>query len=337
MGSNYNITLIQGDGIGPEISQAVTQILAATGLSIHWDNQEGGEACALAGRGVMPDATINSIAQNKVALKGPTTTPTGGGHQSANVTLRKRLDLFANVRPAKSLPGYKTRFDNVDLIIVRENTEDTYAGVEHMVAPNVAQCLKVITWEGSERVAKYAFEMARKLKRKRVTCVHKANIHKLSDGMFLRAHEAVAKNYPDLTFDSIIVDNLCMQLVTRPEQFDVLVLPNLYGDIVSDLCAGLVGGLGVAPGANIGDTGAVFEAVHGSAPDIAGQGLANPTALLLSAVMMLQHLGELERAGQIERALHAVLAEGKVLTRDLKGTAGTFDFAEAIISKLKNA
>lgn len=331
MSSKRTLTLIPGDGIGPEISQAVTRILDAVGLQVQWDHQEGGEASALAGRGVMPDATIDSIAKNKIALKGPTTTPTGGGHQSANVTLRKRLDLYANVRPAKSLPGYKTRFDNVDMIIVRENTEDTYAGVEHMVAPNVAQCLKIITWEGSERVARYAFEMARKLKRKRVTCVHKANIHKLTDGLFLRAHEAVAKDFPDTKFDSIIVDNLCMQLVTRPEEFDVLVLPNLYGDIVSDLCAGLVGGLGVAPGANIGHNGAVFEAVHGSAPDIAGQGKANPTALLLSAVMMLQHMGELTMAERIEKALHAVLAEGKTLTRDLKGSASTKEFADAII------
>jgi isocitrate dehydrogenase (NAD+) len=334
MGNRQRVTLIPGDGIGPEISDAVTKILAATGVEIEWETHEGGEASALAGRGVMPDATIESIARNKISLKGPTTTPTGGGHQSANVTLRKRLDLYANVRPAKSLPGYKTRFDNIDMIIVRENTEDTYAGVEHMVAPNVAQCLKLITWEGSERVARYAFEMARKLKRKRVTCVHKANIHKLSDGLFLRAHEHVAKEFSDLKFDSIIVDNLCMQLVTRPEEFDVLVLPNLYGDIVSDLCAGLVGGLGVAPGANIGGTGAVFEAVHGSAPDIAGKGLANPTALLLSAVMMLQHMGELEKAERIEKSLQAVLSEGKNLTRDLKGTAGTLEFADAIIAKM---
>lgn len=328
------VTLIPGDGIGPEICEAVSRIIRATGADLDWEIQDGGEASALAGKGVMPDATIESIAKNKIALKGPTTTPTGGGHQSANVTLRKKLDLYANVRPAKNLPGYKTKFDKIDMIIVRENTEDTYAGVEHMVAPNVAQCLKVITWEGSERVARYAFEMARKLKRKRVTCVHKANIHKLSDGLFLKAHEHVAKEFSDLNFDSIIVDNLCMQLVTRPEEFDVLVLPNLYGDIVSDLCAGLVGGLGVAPGANIGDTGAVFEAVHGSAPDIAGKGLANPTALLLSAVMMLQHMGELDKATRIENALQAVLHEGKSLTRDLKGTATTTEFADAIISKL---
>jgi isocitrate dehydrogenase (NAD+) len=248
--------------------------------------------------------------------------------------LRKKLDLYANVRPAKLLPGIATRFDNVDLLIFRENTEDTYAGIEHMVAPNVAQCLKIITWEGSERIARYAFETAKKLGRKKVTCVHKANIHKLSDGLFLKANEHVASEFPEIKFESIIVDNLCMQLVSKPEQFDCLVLPNLYGDIVSDLCAGLVGGLGVAPGANIGQHGAVFEAVHGSAPDIAGKGLANPTALLLSAVMMLQHLGELDQARRIETALFAVFREGKSLTKDLKGSANTKEFTSAIIAKL---
>lgn len=333
--TKHTVTLIPGDGIGPEICDAVKNIIAAAGLTITWEEQGGGEKCALAGQGVMPDATLISIAKNKVALKGPTTTPTGGGHQSANVTLRKKLDLYANVRPAKNLPGLKTRYDNVDLLIVRENTEDTYAGMEHMVAPNVAQCLKVITWEGSVRVAEYAFELAKSLKRKKVTCVHKANIHKLSDGLFLKAHEAVAKLHPEMPFDSIIVDNLCMQLVTKPEQFDMLVLPNLYGDIVSDLCAGLVGGLGVAPGANIGKNGAVFEAVHGSAPDIAGKGMANPTALLLSATMMLNHLNEHATANKIEKALHAVLAEAKHVTKDMKGNATTSEFTNAIINKLK--
>lgn len=332
--AKHTVTLIPGDGIGPEIAEAVQKIMKAAGADIQWEVAEGGEACALAGRGVMPEETLASIKKNKVALKGPTTTPTGGGHQSANVTLRKRLDLYANTRPAKNIPGLKTRFDGVDIIIVRENTEDTYAGIEHMVAPNVAQCLKIITWEGSLRVAEYAFEMARNLGRKRVTCVHKANIHKLTDGLFLKAHEEAAKRFPDVAFDSIIVDNACMQLVSKPEQFDVLSLPNLYGDIVSDLCAGLVGGLGVAPGANIGTTGAVFEAVHGSAPDIAGKGLANPTALLLSGVMMLQHLKENATAERIEQALTAVLAEGKHVTRDLKGTAGTREFADAICAKL---
>jgi isocitrate dehydrogenase (NAD+) len=330
----HKATLISGDGIGPEICNAVTLILSAAGAKIDWTNADAGEHCALAGKGVMPEETLAQISKTKVALKGPTTTPTGGGHQSANVTLRKKLDLFANVRPAKSLPGIITRFQNIDLLIFRENTEDTYAGIEHMVAPNVAQCLKIITWEGSERIARHAFETAKKLGRKKITCVHKANIHKLSDGLFLKANEFVAGLFPEIQFDSIIVDNLCMQLVTKPEQFDCLVLPNLYGDIVSDLCAGLVGGLGVAPGANIGAHGAVFEAVHGSAPDIAGKGLANPTALLLSAIMMLQHLGELEIASRIENALFATFKEQKNLTKDLKGNATTQQFTQAIIAKL---
>ena len=333
--AKHTVTLIPGDGIGPEICDATKNIIAASGVDIAWEIEEGGEKSALAGLGVMPDRTLQSIAKNKLALKGPTTTPTGGGHQSANVTLRKKLDLYANVRPAKNLPGLKTKFDNVDLLIIRENTEDTYAGVEHMVSPTVAQCLKIITWEGSVRVAEYAFKAAKALGRKKLTCVHKANIHKLTDGLFLKAHEHVALQFPEIHFDSIIVDNVCMQLVTKPEQFDVLSLPNLYGDIVSDLCAGLVGGLGVAPGANIGHNGAVFEAVHGSAPDIAGKGYANPTALLLSGVMLLQHIGETAAAQKIEKALHAVLGEAKVLTRDMRGTASTSDFANAIIAKIK--
>jgi isocitrate dehydrogenase (NAD+) len=329
------VTLIPGDGIGPEICTAVQEIINCTPVKIEWQIEEAGEASLKKGHGVMPEAALESILKTGIALKGPTSTPTGGGHQSANVTLRKKLDLFANVRPAKLIPGVKTRFENVDLLIFRENTEDTYAGIEHMITPEVAQCLKVITWQGSERIARNAFETAAKLGRKKVTCVHKANIHKLTDGLFLRACESVAKNFNQIQFDSIIVDNLCMQLVTKPEQFDCLVLPNLYGDIVSDLCAGLVGGLGVAPGANIGKHGAVFEAVHGSAPDIAGKDLANPTALLLSAIMMLQHMNELQVAKNVENALFSVLKEGKCVTRDLKGTATTSQFTEAIISKIK--
>lgn len=333
--SQHRVSLLEGDGIGPEIAEAVKSVLAATGLRIQWDSCPAGEAAIPTHSAVMPESTLRSVSQNKIALKGPTTTPTGGGHASANVTLRKKLDLYANVRPARNLPGLKTKFEGVDLLIVRENTEDTYAGVEHMVIPTVAQCLKIITWDASLRVARYSFQLARSWRRKRVTCVHKANIHKLSDGLFLKAHEQAATEFPDVQFDSIIVDNLCMQLVTKPQQFDVLSLPNLYGDIVSDLCAGLVGGLGVAPGANIGDDCAVFEAVHGSAPDIAGQGLANPTALLLSAVMMLRHLGEHTAADQVDAALTQVLSEGKTLTRDLKGTSGTAEFAAAIIAALK--
>lgn len=332
----YPVTLIPGDGIGPEIAAAVTKIIAASGVSIQWEHQDAGEKCALSGKAVMPEETLQSIKKTRIALKGPTTTPTGGGHQSANVTLRKKLDLYANVRPAKNLPGLKTRFDNVDLLIIRENTEDTYAGIEYMMTPTVAQGLKLITWEGSVRVAEYSFKIAKSLGRKKVTCVHKANIHKLTDGLFLKAHEHVAQKFPEIQFDSIIVDNLCMQLVSKPEQFDVLSLPNLYGDIVSDLCAGLVGGLGVAPGANIGDKYAVFEAVHGSAPDIAGKNYANPTALLLSAIMMLQHLGEHKAAQRIEKALFAVLAEGKCCTRDLKGSASTDEFAATIVSKMSS-
>lgn len=332
--NQQTIVLIPGDGIGPEIASSVQQILQAAGANIRWVEAEGGEGCALQGKGVMPLETLELIQAHKVALKGPTTTPTGGGHVSANVKLRKCLDLYANVRPAKSLPGYKTRFENVDLLIIRENTEDTYAGVEHMVTPQVAQCLKIITAEGSKRIALYAFESAKKLGRKKVTCVHKANIHKLTDGLFLKMHVEVSKSYPEIEFDSIIVDNLCMQLVTKPEQFDVLSLPNLYGDIVSDLCAGLVGGLGIAPGANIGKCGAVFEAVHGSAPDIAGKGLANPSALLLSACMMLDHLGELEISKKIRNAMEKVLSHGVNLTRDLKGSATTQQYTQAIIQAL---
>lgn len=333
--SQHKITLIPGDGIGPEIAEAVKHILSSANVKIDWETAHAGESSVKVSGSVMPEDTIDSIRRNKVALKGPTTTPTGGGHQSANVTLRKKLDLYANVRPAKSLPGYKTRFDNIDLIIVRENTEDTYAGIEYMASPTVAHGVKLITWEGSVRAAEYAFQMAKKLGRRKVTCVHKANIHKLTDGLFLKAHEHVAQKYSDLPFESIIVDNLCMQLVSKPEQFDVLSLPNLYGDIVSDLCAGLVGGLGVAPGANIGECAAVFEAVHGSAPDIAGKNFANPTALLLSSVMMLQHINEPIAAQKIERALFNVLKEGRCLTRDLKGTACTDEFANAIVTQLK--
>lgn len=333
--TTHNVTLIAGDGIGPEIATAVVKILEASGVKINWDHKEAGEACALKGGAVMPEDTLQSIRKNKIALKGPTTTPTAGGHTSANVTLRKKLDLYANVRPAKNIPGLKTRFDNVDLLIFRENTEDTYAGIEYMATPTVAHGVKLISWEGSLRAAEYAFKTAIALKRKKLTCVHKANIHKLTDGLFLKAHDEVAKKYPSMPYDSIIVDNLCMQLVSKPEQFDALSLPNLYGDIVSDLCAGLVGGLGVAPGANIGDSYAVFEAVHGSAPDIAGKGFANPTALLSSAVMMLQHLREFDTAAKIDKALFAVLSEGKSITRDLKGTASTTEFTDAVIAKMR--
>jgi NAD-dependent isocitrate dehydrogenase len=327
------VTLIEGDGIGPEICASVEKVFQAAGVPIVWERAIAGlAAIEQFGNGVPPE-TFASIKRNKVALKGPTTTPIGGGHKSVNVTIRKSLDLYANVRLARSMPAVQTKFDNVNILVVRENIEDTYAGIEHWQTPNVAQCLKLITREGSMHAIRYAFEEARKLGRKRVTCVHKANIHKITDGLWLEVFRQVAAEYTDIVADDIIVDNCCMQLATRPEQFDVLVLPNLYGDIVSDLCAGIVGGLGVAPGGNIGTEYAVFEAVHGSAPDIAGKGLANPTALLLSGIQMLQFMGLVGYATAIQDALANTLASG-VRTRDLGGVATTEKFTEAIIAHL---
>ncbi len=327
------ITLIEGDGIGPEICESVVAVFAAAKVPVTWEKAIAGlEAIEKFGNGVPPE-TLESITRNKIALKGPTTTPVGGGHKSVNVTIRKGLELYANVRLAKSMPAVETRFDGVDILIIRENVEDTYAGIEHFQTPNVAQCLKLITRQGSMAAIRYAFEEARKLGRKKVTCVHKANIHKITDGLFLEVFRQVAAEYTDIEANDIIVDNCCMQLVSRPEQFDVLVLPNLYGDIVSDLCAGIVGGLGVAPGGNIGKNCAVFEAVHGSAPDIAGKGLANPTAILLSSVQMLQYMGHVGHAEMIQDALTATLASG-IKTRDLGGTASTKEFTEAIIARL---
>jgi isocitrate dehydrogenase len=329
------ITLIEGDGIGPEIAESVVRIFEAAHVPVQWERAEAGlGAIERTGNGV-PDATLNSIRRNKVALKGPTTTPVGGGHKSVNVTIRKALELFANVRLAHTMPAIETRFNNVNVLIVRENIEDTYAGIEHWQTPNVAQALKLITRQGSEAVIRYTFEQAKRLGRKRVTCVHKANIHKITDGLFLDVFREVAAQYPEMQSDDIIVDNCCMQLVSRPEQFDVLVLPNLYGDIVSDLCAGIVGGLGVAPGGNIGSDCAVFEAVHGSAPDIAGKGLANPTALLLSAIQMLQYMGLVGYAEAIMDALVSTLGAG-VKTRDIGGTASTKEFTEGIIHRLRH-
>jgi NAD-dependent isocitrate dehydrogenase len=330
---NYRVTLIKGDGIGPEIADAVVEIFKCADVPIEWEEAYAGLESSEKRGNVLPEETLESIKRNKVALKSPTTTPVGKGHKSVNVTIRKKLNLFANVRPAKSLPGVKTRFDNVDLLIVRENVEDTYAGIEYYQTPDVAECLKIITRQGSTAVARYGFELARTLGRKRVTCVHKANIHKLTDGLFLECFMEVAKDYPEIQADDIIVDNVCMQLVSKPEQFDVLVLPNLYGDIVSDLCAGIVGGLGVAPGGNISNDLAVFEAVHGSAPDIAGKGLANPTALLLSSIQMLRHLKLLSHAERIETALRLTLAAG-IKTRDLGGNCSTMEFTKGIISNL---
>jgi isocitrate dehydrogenase (NAD+) len=330
----HDITLIEGDGIGPEVTSAVVTILEAAGLQAHWDRHLAG-VLALDRHGeTLPQALLDSIRRTKVALKGPVTTPVGGGFTSVNVGLRKALDLFANLRPVWNIPGVPSRYTGVDLVIVRENTEDLYAGLEHEVVPGVVESLKIITAEASTRVARFAFEYARRHGRARVTAVHKANIMKLGDGLFLRSVQDVAAQYPDIKSDDRIVDNACMQLVVNPAQFDVLLLPNLYGDIVSDLCAGLVGGLGVVPGANLGTEIGVFEAVHGSAPDIAGKGVANPTALLLSALLMLRHLGEAGVADRISRALGTVLSDDQIRTRDLGGTASTAEFTAAIQRRL---
>src|SRR5262245_9273856 len=331
---NHKITLIPGDGIGPEVTGATISVLRATGFAAEWETfVVGAEALSRYGD-PLPQDLIDSIKRNKVALKGPVATPIGTGFVSSNVRLRKALDLYANLRPIKSLKGVPSRYEDVDLIVVRENTEDLYSGLEHEVVPGVVESLKIITDKASRRIAKFAFEYARREGRKKVTAVHKANIMKLSDGLFLRCFREVAKDYPEIDANDLIVDNACMQLVIDPGQFDVLLLENLYGDIISDLGAGLIGGLGVAPGANIGEDIAVFEAVHGAAPSIAGRGIANPTAILLSAVLMLKYLDERERADRVQRALEKVLADGAVLTRDLGGQATTLDFTEAIIRAL---
>lgn len=327
------ITLINGDGIGPEISDAVVKIIEASGLKIDWDIQTAGADVIEKEGTPLPERVLNSIKENKVALKAPVTTPIGKGFRSVNVQLRKALDLYANLRPCKNLPNVKTKFDNVDIIVVRENTEDLYAGIERQVDTDTAESIKVITRKASERICKFAFDYAIKNDRKEVCVVTKANIMKLSDGLFLESYRKIAENYPEIKKREILVDNLCMQLVQNPSQFDVLVLPNLYGDIVSDLCAGLIGGLGVAQGANIGLDYAVFEPVHGSAPDIKGQNKANPTALLLSAIEMLKYIGEFSYADRIEKALFKTLERG-IFTADLGGTASTKDFTEAIIQEL---
>lgn len=327
------ITLINGDGIGPEISDAVVKILAVSGVKINWDVQTAGADVIEKEGTPLPDRVLKSIRKNKVALKAPVTTPIGKGFRSVNVQLRKELDLYANLRPCKNLPNVKTRFDNVDIVVVRENTEDLYAGIEQQVDVDTAESIKIITRKASTRIAKFAFDYAVKNNRKEVCVVTKANIMKLSDGLFLECFRKVAKDYPQIKTRKILVDNLCMQLVQNPEQFDVLVLPNLYGDIVSDLCAGLIGGLGVAQGANIGYDCAVFEPVHGSAPDIKGQNKANPTALLLSAIEMLRYIGEITYAEKIEKALFKTLKDGDC-TVDLGGTLSTTDFADAVIRNL---
>ena len=328
------ITLIPGDGIGPEVTESVVRIFKAAGLDIEWDRHDAGVTAFEKTGDTLPAPLLDSIKRNKVALKGPVTTPIGQGFTSVNVGLRKALDLYANLRPVKNLPGVKSRYAEVDLVIVRENTEDLYAGLEHEVVPGVVESLKIITEKASTNIARFAFEHARRYGRKRVTAIHKANIMKLGDGLFLDSTRRVANEHLDITYDERIVDAACMQLVMKPESFDILLLPNLYGDIVSDLCAGLVGGLGVVPGANLGRDIAVFEAVHGSAPDIAHKNLANPTALLMSALMMLDHVGERETSARIWKGLTTVLTQGQARTRDLGGESSTTDFAEAICRAL---
>lgn len=330
----HNVTLIPGDGTGPELINSVVEIFKAAQAPIKWEIQEAGLKTFEKSGNVLPEEVLASIRRNKVALKGPLTTPIGEGFRSVNVALRKALDLYVNLRPAKSFKGIPGRYENIDLVIVRENTEDLYAGIEHMVGEDAAESIKIITRKGSERIVRFAFEYARKHKRKKVTAVHKANIMKCTDGLFLSVAREIAGEYPDIEFEDRIVDNMSMQLVKKPELYDVMVMPNLYGDILSDLCAGLVGGLGVTPGANLGTEIAVFEPVHGSAPKYAGKDKVNPTATILSAVMMLSHLGEEETAQKIHTALAAVLAEGKIVTYDLGGTAKTSEMTQAIIEKM---
>jgi isocitrate dehydrogenase (NAD+) len=334
----HKITLIPGDGIGPEVSAAVVKIVeaagAATGVGFEWHRFAAGAEAFEQTREYIPKALYESIEQNKVALKGPVTTPVGGGFASINVTLRKKFDLFANFRPVKSLPGLRTKYPDIDLIIVRENTEDLYAGLEHEIVPGVVQSLKIITEKGSSRIAQFAFDYARKHGRKKIHAIHKANIMKLSDGLFLRCCRKIAEKFPEVEYKEHIVDNTCMQLVLNPYQYDILLTENLYGDILSDLCSAFIGGLGLVPGANLGHECAIFEAVHGSAPDIAGKDMANPTALLQSAVLMLHHLNESATAELVQNAIEEVYREGTTLTRDVGGQSGTKAFADAVLEAM---
>lgn len=337
----YRVTLIPGDGTGPELVEAARRVLEATGIPFEWEWQEAGEGVMATYGTPMPDHVLNSIRQNKVALKGPITTPVGERFRSVNVALRKALDLYANLRPARTFPGVRTRFENIDLVVVRENTEDLYAGIEHwVIADQAAESIKVITRKNSERIARFAFDYARANSRRKVTCVHKANIMKFTDGLWLRVCQQIAADYPDIQFEDRIVDNMSMQLVQRPEEYDILLCSNLYGDILSDLVAGLVGGLGIAPGANIGTVAALFEPIHGSAPKYAGQNKVNPTATILSGALMLRHLEERAAAERVERAVAAVIAEGKDVTYDMKASrsdqsaVGTSQMADAIIQRL---
>ncbi len=330
----HRITLIPGDGIGPEVTEATVRILEATGLKFEWDRCEAGQDAYEKYGEYLPKELLNSIERTRVALKGPVTTPIGGGFPSINVALRKHFELYANFRPIRNLPHIPTRYPDVDLIIVRENTEGLYSGIEHEVVPGVVESLKIITEKACLRISRFAFEYARKNKRKKIHTIHKANIMKLSDGLFIRCSRDVSKNYPEITYGEHIVDNTCMQLVMNPYQYDVLLLENLYGDIISDLCAAFVGGLGLVPGANFGYECAIFEAVHGSAPDIAGKDIANPTAVLRSGILMLRHLGEENPANHIRLALEKVYTEKKHITRDVGGTAGTSEFADAMVEAL---
>jgi isocitrate dehydrogenase (NAD+) len=331
----HKVTLLPGEGIGPEVSHATRRILEAAGVQIDWEeiDARAGAGSATPGN-VLNETAVESVRRNGVGLKGPMTTAIAGGARSVNVALRKTLDLYANLRPVRNLPGLKTRFENVDVVIVRENTEDLYSGLEHEVVPGVVESLKIITERASTRIARFAFEYAKKEGRKKIHAIHKANIMKLSDGLFLKSIRAVAAEFPEIEYKEMIVDNACMQAVLNPQQFDVLLLPNLYGDVMSDLAAGLVGGLGVVPSGNIGDHGAIFEAVHGTAPDIEGKGLANPTALLMSSILMLDYLGERSAARRIETALEKVYSEAKHTTHDVGGKAGTNEFTDAVIAAL---
>jgi isocitrate dehydrogenase (NAD+) len=330
----HKVTLIPGEGIGPEVAAATRRILEAAGVQIDWEELEARTDKATEAGQLVNQSAVESVRRNRVALKGPMGTAIAGGAPSVNVALRKTLDLYANLRPVKNLPGVKSRFENVDIVLVRENTEDLYSGLEHEVVPGVVESLKIITERASTRIARFAFEYAKKSGRKKIHAIHKANIMKLSDGLFLKSIRAVALQHPEIEYKEMIVDNACMQMVLDPQQFDMLLLPNLYGDVMSDLAAGLVGGLGVVPSGNIGDECAMFEAVHGTAPDIAGKGLANPTALVMSSIMMLDHLGERSAARRIEAALEKVYREGKHVTRDIGGKAGTAEFTDAVIGAL---
>jgi len=330
----YNVTLIPGDGIGPEVAYSAKKVIDSTGVKINWDIQKVGQEALTTFGTALPEQVIQSIRENKVVLKGPITTPIGEGFRSINVALRQLFDLYANIRPCKNFPGIQSRYENIDLIVVRENTEDLYCGKDYMVDDQTAESIKVITKKGSERVARYAFEMAKMVNRKKVTVVHKANIMKCTDGLFLKTVREVSEEFPEIAFEEMIVDAMCMKLVQTPEKYDVLVMPNLYGDIISDLCAGLVGGLGLIPSANIGKSAAIFEPVHGSAPDIAGKGIANPTAAILSGCLMLKHLGEQSTAQAIESSVNKVLAGGRVLTCDIGGNASTEEFTTEIVKNI---